>query len=140
MRPFDWQERLIAAVADRRETPFRWGRHDCALFACDVAQAVCGIDFAAPLRGKYTTERGAAVALKRFCGSGLEEAAEKIAADHGCPEVPPLMARRGDIVILDSERGPLLGVCVGQHVAKAGVKSGVQHVPITAARRAWRVP
>lgn len=145
MRPFDWQERMIDAINARRDTPFAWGRHDCALFACDVAQAICGVDFAAGLRGRYATERGAYVALKRFAGpnaknGGLEAAAEKIAANHGCPEVPPLMAQRGDIVLMDSELGAVLGVCVGETIAKAGVETGVEFVPLAAARRAWRVP
>ncbi len=140
MRPFDWQELMLAAIKERRETPFAWGEHDCVLFAFDVAQAVCAIDFAAPLRGKYRSERGAALALKRFAGAGLEEAAEKIAAEHGCPEVSPLTAQRGDLVILDGERGALLGVCVGDRVAQAGVKSGIQYAPLLSARRAWRIP
>ncbi len=144
MRRFDWQERMNDAINARRDSPFAWGRHDCALFACDVARAICGVDFAAGLRGHYSSERGAYVALKRFAGPnakrwGLEAAAEKIAASHGCPEVPPLTARRGDIVLMDSEMGGMLGVCVGETIAKAGVEIGVDFVPLRAALRAWRV-
>lgn len=145
MRPFDWQERMIDAINARRDTPFAWGSHDCALFACDVAQAICGLDFAAEFRGRYSSERGAYLALKRFSGSNakrhrLEAAVVEIAKNYDCPEVPPLMARRGDIVLMDSEMGGVLGICVGETIAKAGAEIGVDFVPLAAARRAWRVP
>ncbi|MCZ6523770.1 MAG: hypothetical protein O7A68_07890 [Alphaproteobacteria bacterium] len=143
MRPFDWQSRMAEALAARRESPFAWGRHDCALFACDVAEAVCGIDFAASLRGRYGTKRGAYAALKRFAGGELEKAAERIARDHGCPEVAPLMARRGDIVLaeiaIDGGSSDALGICLGEWIAFAAGRGFVQ-LPLTKARRAWRVP
>ncbi len=143
MRPFDWQSRMSRALAARRETPFAWGRHDCALFACDVAEAVCGIDFAAPLRGRYGTKRGAYAVLDDFAGGGLEQAAEKIASDHGCAEVAPLMARRGDIMLaeisVDGAPGVALGICVGERIAFAAGR-GFAQLPLVKARRAWRVP
>ncbi len=143
MRPFDWQSRMSRALAARRETPFAWGRHDCALFACDVAEAVCGIDFAASLRGRYGTKREAYAVLDGFAGSGLEQAAEKIARDHGCAEVAPLMARRGDIMLaeipVDGAPGDALGICVGERIAFAAERGFVQ-LPLVKARRDWRVP
>lgn len=142
-RPFDWPERMIDAIAARRDTPFAWGSQDCALFACDVAKAVCGVDFAAPLRGRYSTGIGAARVLKSFAGSdakecGLEAAVEKIAAGHDRPEVAPLMAQRGDLVLLDTLAGPALGICIGEHVATAGPE-GVALLPLADVTRAWRV-
>ena len=134
---------MHAFIEGRRNSPFRWGRHDCAIFACDVAEVVCGIDFAEPLRGKYATKRGAYAALKRFAGGGLEQAAERIARDHGCPEVAPLMARRGDIVLaeiaIDGGSSDALGVCLGEWIAFAAGRGFVQ-LPLMKARRAWRVP
>ncbi len=143
MRPYDWQSRMSEALAARREAPFVWGRHDCALFACDVAEAVCGINFAASLRGRYGTKREAYAVLDGFAGGGLEQAAEKIARDHGCPEVAPLMARRGDIVLaeiaIDGGSSDALGICLGEWIAFAAGRGFVQ-LPLTKARRAWRVP
>lgn len=146
-RPPDWQSKMIAALAARRDEPFVWGGHDCALFACDIAEAICGIDFAEPLRGHYTTRRGAYKVLKSFAGGALEEAAAKIAEDHNCEEVPILMARRGDIVIAEltvtydghEYVQDCLGVCLGQGAAYA-TGTGFAQAPITQARRAWRIP
>lgn len=147
MRPFDWQSRMSRALAARRETSFAWGRHDCALFACDMAEAVCGIDFAAPLRGRYGTRREAYAVLGDFAGGGLEQAAEKIARGRGCAEVAPLMARRGDIILAEiavggapgGALGDALGICLGERIAFAAER-GFAQLPLVKARRAWRVP
>lgn len=146
-RPSEWQSKMIGALNARRDKPFAWGDHDCALFACDIAMAVCGIDFAKSLRGRYDTRLGAYRVLRTFAGGALEEAAEKIAQNHNCEEVPILLARRGDIVIArvvviaagTKRSQDSLGVCLGQNAAYAsGV--GFTHIPIIQARRAWRIP
>ena len=145
-KPYDCIERLNAALAARKDRPFEWGRNDCGLFACDLLQAVSGIDFAAPFRGKYKSARGAARVLKRFAGlpasakatAGLEAAVEKIAEARNREEVKPLMAQRGDLVLLDMPEGPALGVCLGAWVAAAG-ETGMVRVELREARRAWRI-
>lgn len=142
MKRPDFAERLLAVLEERRDRPFAWGRNDCALFACDLVEAATGVDHAAPLRGRYRSAAGAAWALRRFAGGGLEAAAEKIAKSNGLREVPPLMAQRGDIVLLDEAPGPApdnpcLGVCLGAHVVAAGPAGAVLR-PLVAGRRAWR--
>ena len=135
---YDFAERLHAALGEARGRPFHWGRNDCALFACDVVAAATGVDYAAPFRGRYRTAAGAARALRRFAGGGLEAAAEKITQDNKLEEVPPLMAQRGDFVLMDETAGPALGVCLGETFVAAG-PSGTVTLPLTRARRAWRV-
>ncbi len=142
----DFAERLHAALAERRHRPFEWGTHDCCLFACDVIRDAGGVDYAAPFRGRYRSAAGAARALRRFLGPAspklrpadlLEAAAEKITRDNGLEEVPPLMAQRGDFVLVDETEGPALGVCLGSHIVAAGPMGAVLR-PLAAARRAWR--
>jgi cell wall-associated NlpC family hydrolase len=130
-------ERLFDAVAARRGRPFQWGAHDCCLFACDVIRDAGGVDYAAPFRGRYRTAAGAARVLRRFAGGGLEAAAEKISRDNGLEEVLPLMAQRGDFVLVDETGGPALGVCLGSHIVAAGPAGAVLR-SLAAARRAWR--
>ena len=137
-KPHDFAERLFAAVAARRDTPFEWGVNDCALFACDVIRDASGVDYAAPLRGRYKSARGAARVLKEFAGGGIEDAAEAIARDAGLAEVPPLMARRGDFIMVESEAGPALGVCLGEVAALMGASCMVTY-PLPSWWRAWRV-
>ncbi len=122
----------------RRGRSFQWGVHDCCTFACDVIRDAGGVDYAAPFRGRYRSAAGAARVLRRFAGGGLEAAAEKIAQDNGLEEVPPLMAQRGDFVLLDAAEGPALGVCLGATFIAAG-PAGAVSLPLKRARRAWRV-
>ena len=143
-RFYDWPEQMMKALTARRNMPFSWGSHDCALFACDIAQIICGIDFAAGLRGRYETSLGAARVLKHFAGGGLEEAAERIASDSDCLEITPLTAQRGDIILAevlvsDGILRDSLGICLGEHIAFASERGFVQ-LPLTSARRAWRIP
>ncbi len=145
-RRCDFAERLSGALDERRNRPFAWGRNDCALLACGLVDAATGVDYAAPFRGRYRTATGAARALRRFLGPPslklrraglLEAAAEKITQDNGLEEVPPLMAQRGDFVLVDAAEGPALGVCLGSHIIAAGPAGAVMR-PLGAARRAWR--
>ncbi len=134
----DFAERLHAVLAERRHRPFEWGANDCALLACDLVVAATGRDYAAPFRDRYRTASGAARTLRRFAGAGLEAAVEKITQDNRLKEVPPLMAQRGDFILLDQTAGPALGVCLGETLVAAG-PDGAVTLPLKRARRAWRV-
>lgn len=134
----DWPERLAACVAAARARPFEWGAHDCCLFAADCIQAMTDVDVAADFRGKYATAKGAAKAMKKFAGGGVLAVAEKIAAAHGLAHIAPAAARRGDVVALDTEQGPALGVCLGALIA-APIAAGLVFLPFTAAQAAWRI-
>ena len=139
----DWPSRLLALVAERRDRAFAWGRHDCALFACDAVRTMTGVDPAKSLRGTYRSALGARRALKEHAGGGLTATARKIAKVHGCAEVPVLLARRGDLAIVETDipggkRVLSLGVVIGENVMVPGVDSIVA-VPLAEARRAWRI-
>ncbi len=145
MRSFDWQSKMSHALATRRKKPFVWGTHDCGLFACDITEAVCGIDFAAPFRYRYKTRRGAYMALKAYSGGGLTAVAEKISGEHNLEEVQPLLARRGDLILArrstveSSCLSATLGVCLGEGVAFVA-NPGFILLPIMQDYRAWRTP
>src|SRR5690606_29994477 len=91
----DWPERLAAFVAARRRTPFAFGTHDCALFAADWIVECTGADPIAPLRGQWTDERSALRILQD--NGGIEALACRYLGD----PIAPLLARRGDIVLVD---------------------------------------
>jgi len=139
-----WEGAFLALIQARARAPLHWGTHDCCLFAADVVLAVTGVDLGTPFRGRYKTPRGALGALRRFAGGGVAAAAEKIAERYAIREIPPLMARRGDVGLLPAVAAPgsgfdgALGVCVGATWAVAGT-CGLDHVPLAAALRAWRI-
>lgn len=112
-------------------TPFAWGAQDCALFAADCVQAMLGRDPAADARGTYSDERGAARVLKKMGGL------DGIAATRVGVEVPPAMARVGDLVLGTAGR-ECLGVCTGETWHAPG-EHGLLAMPMRDVLRAWRV-
>jgi hypothetical protein len=132
----DWPLRLTAFVEGATHTPFAWGRHDCCLFAADAVAAITGVDPASELRGRYHNPNSAArLSVRR---GGFEKMVADLAARHGMAALRPLQAQRGDVMLVDTEAGPALGVCLGGKIACAA-PLGLSWLPLTAARRAWRV-
>ncbi|HEE9631311.1 TPA: hypothetical protein R8E83_003592 [Escherichia coli] len=131
MRKPDWQIKLGETIAAATERPFLWGEHDCCLFAADCAVVVCGIDPAEKYRGTYSDALGARKALLKNH--------KTIDAAIGAyfKEVPPALAQRGDLVVLNTEQGRVAGVVWGLGVwvtTPDGVRC-VRKKP----DRAWRV-
>ncbi len=138
-----WATReLHAFLLARAAMPFAWGTNDCAIFAADAIQAFTGTDIAAPFRGAYTTELGALKAIKTVAnGTTVVDAVAWCAQQHGMVEwTHPLMARRGDLVIVADTAGPISGIVhlSGRHVVSVG-QEGLKRLPVTAILRAWKV-
>ncbi len=135
MRRFeDWPRRLDAAIEAARARHFSWSEgHDCCLFAADVVLALTGRDFAESFRGRYST-RAEAVALLGARG-GLEAV---VTSYLGQPLPTALLARRGDVVMVETPEGRALGVSVGGKAACAGPQ-GLTFVPMAGWLSGWRV-
>jgi hypothetical protein len=144
----NWPEILAQFVAERARTPFAWGVNDCCLMSCDAVLGYTGVDMAAGFRGKYDSGLSAARAMKEFCGGGVEQVAEKMAAQLNIPEWPTVkLARRGDVVLFEYDgefRGErvtqraTLGICCGGD-AVVPAQDGLLSIPISQCRRAWRI-
>jgi uncharacterized protein DUF6950 len=130
----DWPERLGALVERARGRAFRWGEHDCVLFAAEAVAAVTGVDLAAGVRGTY---RGAAGAARAMRLRGARDVGGPAAAVLG-DAMAPALARRGDVAMIETEWGPALGVVLGAEVAFPGM-AGLAFVPLGACGCAWAV-
>lgn len=131
-----WEEALAIYLDRVAEEPFVWGKRDCALFAADCVNAMCGVDPAQAYRGKYDTAYGAAKALREYGAGTLLKTMR--ATFH--KEVNIHFAQRGDVVMKDATT---TGICVGRFCYFVGVEEGqVGLVPITTSscRYAFRVP
>lgn len=132
MRLRDWPERLADLFKTREHEPFKWGTHDCCIFAADAVLAVTGYDPAADLRDTYSSATEAAKVLERFggvAGVAIKRAGRVVSA---------LAAQPGDIGLSRYEDDrPTLAVWGGNawHVAGA---TGLVVVPTDAVLRAWR--
>jgi hypothetical protein len=140
MRYSDWEARLAQHIDTIRNKPFRWGEHDCALMAADCAMVICGKDFAADFRGKYTTEEEAYALILEYAGGGLNEMADKIADGFSLFEIGKNFAQRGDIVLCEDDGRDTLGIV---SLSGRGIllpsKDGMVMRSIDCVKRAWRV-
>jgi hypothetical protein len=99
-------------LRERANMPFEWGTNDCATFAADAILANTGIDIADDFRGKYTTQLGALKTIREVTGgTSVADAAAYCAAKHGLVEhTYPLMAKRGDLVVIENDGNLIAGV------------------------------
>ncbi len=120
----DWPQRLHAAIDLHRRKTFRYGTHDCCLFAADLVKAMTGWDPAESMRGTYHDQLGAWRVLRNFGG---EEAmlSELLGASPTRDGTP----MRGDVCLLEPIGGEAMkqvGVCIGDSVIVAA-EVGVLH-------------
>ena len=143
MRRFeDWPERLIAYIDAEAASSFRWGITDCAFFAANGVLAMTGRDFLAAYRrrpggpGRYTTKRGAAMALKRRDGTLRAGMERRFGAAVGWTR-----ARRGDVVLMETDEafGEALGLCLGRQSAFRDPREGLVFVDTCEVSAAWAV-
>ena len=135
MRLPDWEARLAAYIADARERPHEYGRHDCMTHWSWAVEAVTGVDFGEQHRGKYKGHTGAYRYLKKIGFDTPEAMIDSLLSE----QIPPAFAQRGDI-ILASDGIP--GVCVGAvalSVGEMGEFKGLVEVPRGDWVKAWRV-
>lgn len=133
MRLKGWEQALASHTRAHMRTPYRWGAHDCALFAAGCVAVVTGEDFGAEFRGTYDDEHGA----RRLLASlGCEDVGDL--ASRYLPEIAPSEARRGDVVMIAGKFGPFLAVVDGR-TAIGPAARGLTHTPVTLALRGWRV-
>ena len=134
----DFNDFLLA----RADMAFAWGTNDCALFAADAVEAITGVDIAEDFRGKYNTEQEAFDLIESLVGgSTVADAASYCATKHDLVEYEyPLMAKRGDLVVVEDAGRLIAGVIhlSGRHVVVVG-EGGLKRVDLTAIKRAWAI-
>ena len=137
------------SLKESQHTPFKWGSNDCCLFAANAIQAMTGVDIADDFRGKYTDEISAFALIKTVTGgTTVADAAAHCASKHGLTEwldksnkPLPLMAKRGDLVVVTNGTNVIAGVVdqSGKYVA-AMSETGIIRISIRSIQRAWHVP
>jgi hypothetical protein len=140
-RHSNWQTDLQRFLESRCFTPFRHGSFDCCLFVCGAIEAMTGVDAGAPLRGQYDSyERGLRVVAKYAGRASVEAFIERLSIEHNMPEVPPLCAQRGDVVLLrHAPDFSLAFIGLDGNVLGASLLRGFERVSLNLAVRAWRV-
>jgi len=133
MRPVGWRGRLADYLAAVRGRPFRYGEHDCALFAAGAVAAMTGDDPAAGLRGKYRTMRAGLSAVQKAGFLDHVDMAKAL-----WPSIPAIRAQVGDLAVVETDAGGALGV-VGGPMIFVLRREGLAQLPLTDAALALRV-
>lgn len=131
LRLSSWELRFDALLHSRRRTPFKWGEHDCAIFAADAVLAITGVDHAQELRGMGVRDAIRTVHQR----GGLEAVVTSFLGEPGRPDD----AREGDVVLMPNGDRVGLSVCVGNGKVVAAAPVGLAWLPMTDAICAWRV-
>lgn len=133
MRYRDWEQQLANYFIAMRDVPFEYGVNDCCLFAASAVAAMTGVDVAEQYRGKYTTELGAAKALKKLGGGTVEATFDAL-----FPAIGAAFAQRGDLVF----NGEAIGVCIGDVAYFVGQEAdhiGLVTIPRNEWSKGWSV-
>jgi hypothetical protein len=128
----DWPERMLENLERHGALPLIWGQSDCFTLGMDNALAVTGADPWAAERD-YSTE---AQAARRLARHGFRDVGDAFAAVF--PEIPPALAHRGDLGVVESPRGIAGVVFVGADVV-GKAEFGTQRQPRAGVLRAFRV-
>jgi hypothetical protein len=131
--PGDWFDRLCEVIATHDNQPFAWGAADCFNFAMDAVEAMTGEDpYVADRR--ISSEAEYKAALKRRGFRSIESALKA-----AFPSIPPAMAATRDLALVKTETGALsVGVVAGADIL-ARDQDRLARLPLTSARRAYRV-
>ena len=127
----NWPLILSEYLTEKEGVAFEWYKNDCSSFIAEAVKRITGEDFF-KLYNDYHDERSAAVLLKKNGGpSGI------ITKCLGEGSTNILMAKRGDIVVVNE---PLEAAGIvddsGQRVAVLS-KEGLIRIPLTKAKKFW---
>lgn len=129
-----WEQRLFKLTSNAGRRAFSWGDHDCVTFAADCVMAMTGYDPIHDIRGTWSTEIGAKRAMLK---AGSRDLGDLAAAR--LEEIPISQTKRGDIVLAGEENSDdFLAIVVG-HMAAGPAETGLQHISMSQAKRAYRV-
>ena len=133
-RARDWRKRLSDVIEERRRVPFT-EENNCALFMADCVAAMTGVDLAADYRGKFKSLAEAIILLRK---AGYADLCEFL-TQH-LDEIPPALARAGDVMAFPTEQTGWAGGIVNGERVTVMSEAGLGTVSRDLAARAFRIP
>jgi hypothetical protein len=133
----DWKTQLATFIELRLPRRFKWGKHDCCLFACDAWDQAFGVDIAEWFRGRYSTKEEADKLLEEFAGGGLSKTMTKLARQFKLQKIERPFLQSGDLCLVKTDLGDALGICWNGRIVAQGPKNLVM-LPKMLVKRAWR--
>jgi len=138
MRVEHWQKAFWAHVAKYRMEPFKWGTHDCALFAARGVDAIRSTRTADEVYLDFKVESAEDyLRVIRQYGSLADMVAARFGAIVG-PQVPFGWCSIGDVLIMRHDGRDILAL----HEGHAAIAPGPEHLevlPLEIAVCGWKV-
>lgn len=127
---------LATFINQQRDVPFAWGTHDCCLFVADYLLAIDSSlgDIAAPFRGRYHSQLSAFKVLRDAGLHDLETTFNHLLGS----SCSVLALRRGDVVLLETPDGDVMGLFGGSQCF-ALAQHGVVAYPKQAIKMGWQI-
>ncbi len=130
----DWRARLSDTIEARRRIPFS-EENNCGLFLADCVEAMTGVDLAANYRGQFRSLAEAIILLRKDGYADLCVFLEK-----HFDEIPPALARAGDVMAFPTEQTGWAGGIVNGERVTVMSEAGLATVSRELATRAFRIP
>jgi hypothetical protein len=129
MRVQNWPHALAEYLRACNGRSFVFGKHDCAHFAAGAVEAITGV------YPEFPRYQSASAARRLLSEKPLRDRAGSILAK----EIPVSTAKRGDIVLVNTDNGHALGVCVGEQSQFLGKNGEAQMTQTIDCVCAWSV-
>ena len=129
MKRDDWLDRLWETIDAHKFIAFEYGVHDCCTFVATCLDAMHGSERLKKILVEYHDEKTAKALIKSK--DGMLGVVEYFLGK----SKPPHAARRGDPVLVESLKGTIVGICIGDAIVCAG--DGVETYPLHLSRAAW---
>jgi hypothetical protein len=140
MRYSEWEKKLEKVFREWSSKDFIWGESDCCIFASDCVEAITGKNlYEQYLREgkKYKTREEADSCMSDYAGA-LKDCWVNLLGK----EKPPLLAKRGDVVLVRLPNGDELAGVVdlsGRYVKAVAEKGGTLNLPLRWGVCSWSV-
>lgn len=119
-RVHGWERGFAEELTASMRLPFEWHENDCCAFAARCVRSVTGFDPFDAFRGSYSNQRAALRVLKQH--GGLLGICDALFGDRR----NPLLARRGDLVLVKDQTETIVAVCAGRYALAPGPGGLVQ--------------
>jgi len=132
MRAHDWPEKFVSYLNQRERAVFTWGKHahDCASFGAGWVRIALGVEPLDGLPDYSTAEEAEAI---------LESASFAAMIDERLPRIDIGLAKRGDIGLIETERGDAVVIIDGVDLVGPAKRRGLVRYPRFKLVAAWEV-
>lgn len=134
-----WEGRFNAIIETARRRRFSWAEHNCVLFGAAVVEAITGRRTIFVPAERYATADAAAALIAEYGGMvPFVELALRLAGIPVIRELNPLRLQRGDVALIPSLLGPMIGVTIGATIVAPNIRAW-ERMPVEVAELGWRL-